>query len=129
MTLHDEIERLRHFAEEPNRTAMNRSLQYPSATGRILALEQELSRMRLALEEALDLLEQTAGPQAVCTCPEAGRDFSCPFHGYSTIRDSYSLGDPYPPSNTFPVFGYGAYWAGIAEHGLDAFGGWEEELQ
>lgn len=60
MNIQDQIDRLRPFAEEPARNAMSRGTQFPSAQGKVLSLEQELARVRLALNEALSLLDLLA---------------------------------------------------------------------
>lgn len=61
MNVREEIDRLRPFSIEPERTAMSRGVQFPTVQGRVMSLEQELMRTRQALKEALDLLEVTVG--------------------------------------------------------------------
>lgn len=61
MNISEEIDRLRPYAEEPERTPMGRGVQFPTVHGRVLALEQEIVRLRMALQEAIALLDAAAG--------------------------------------------------------------------
>jgi len=55
--LENEVDQLRPFAEEPERVAMSRGVQFPTAQGRVLAVEQELVRMREVLGRAITMLD------------------------------------------------------------------------
>lgn len=51
------LDRLREMAKEPERQAMSRGVQFPSLAQQHLSDEQEIMRLRLALSEALSIID------------------------------------------------------------------------
>lgn len=49
--------RLREMAKEPERRPMTRGIQFPSLAQQHLSDEQEIMRLRLALTEALSIID------------------------------------------------------------------------
>jgi hypothetical protein len=51
------LDRLREMAKEPERQAMSRGVQYPSLAQQHLVDEQEIMRLRVALGEAVTIID------------------------------------------------------------------------
>lgn len=52
------LERLREMSREPVRSPMSRGVQYPSLAQQHLADEQEIQRLRVALGEAVSIIDE-----------------------------------------------------------------------
>lgn len=53
----NQLDRLRRLCDEPERTAMSRSSQFPTVASSVIPLHQEINAVRAGLREALGLIE------------------------------------------------------------------------
>ena len=53
----NQLDRLRRLCDEPERTAMRRSNQFPTVASGVIPMKQEIASLRAGLREALGLVE------------------------------------------------------------------------